>query len=148
MAVNVNETEIKYDAPAGAALPRLGDLPQVASTSVADKEQLEAEYYDTDDLRLIRVGITMRRRCGGDDEGWHLKLPLGAAARREIQLPLGQTGRQVPGELAELVVLPVITAVLAAGKSQRGKRWALVMLLCMPEAAPDESLIPVRDHAV
>ena len=52
MAVNVNETEAKYDAPAGAALPRLDDLPQVASTSGPDEEQLEAEYYDTDDLRL------------------------------------------------------------------------------------------------
>ena len=62
MAVNVNETEAKYDAPAGAALPRLDELPQVAGTSRPDEEQLEAEYYDTDDLRLIRAGITLRRR--------------------------------------------------------------------------------------
>jgi inorganic triphosphatase YgiF len=103
MAVNVNETEIKYDAPPGAALPRLGDLPQVARISGPDEEQLEAEYYDTDDLRLIHAGITVRRRRGGDDAGWHLKLPLGAATRREIQLPPGRTGRQVPGELAELI---------------------------------------------
>jgi inorganic triphosphatase YgiF len=51
MAVNVNETETKYNAPAGAALPRLDDLPQVGGTSGPDEEQLEAEYYDTDDLR-------------------------------------------------------------------------------------------------
>jgi CHAD domain-containing protein len=103
MAVNVNETETKYDAPAGAGLPRLDDLPRVASTSGPDEEQLEAEYYDTDDLRLIRAGITLRRRRGGDDAGWHLKLPLGAATRREIQVPLGRGGRRVPGELAELI---------------------------------------------
>ena len=102
MAVNVNETEAKYDAPAGAALPRLDDLPQVAGTSGPDEEQLEAEYYDTDDLRLIRAGITLRRRRGGDDAGWHLKLPVGAGTRREIRLPLGRAGR-VPAELAELV---------------------------------------------
>jgi CHAD domain-containing protein len=102
MAVNVNETEAKYDAPAGAALPRLDDLPQVASTSGPDEEQLEAEYYDTDDLRLIRAGITLRRRRGGDDAGWHLKLPVGGDTRREIRLPLGRAGR-VPPELAELV---------------------------------------------
>lgn len=100
MAVNVNETEAKYDAPAGAALPRLDDLPQVAGTSGPGEEQLEAEYYDTDDLRLIRAGITLRRRRGGDDAGWHLKLPLGADTRREIRLPLGRAGRRVPGELA------------------------------------------------
>ncbi len=102
MAVNVNETEAKYDAPAGAVLPRLDDLPQVAGISGPHEEQLEAEYYDTGDLRLIRAGITLRRRRGGDDAGWHLKLPLGTDTRREIQLPLGRT-RRVPGELAELV---------------------------------------------
>jgi len=102
MAVNVKETETKYDAPAGADLPSLDDLPQVAGTSGPEEEQLEAEYYDTGDLQLIRAGITLRRRRGGDDAGWHLKLPLGAGTRREIQLPLGRT-RQVPSELAELV---------------------------------------------
>jgi CHAD domain-containing protein len=103
MAVNVNETEIKYDAPAGPTLPRLDDLPQVARTSGPDLEQLQADYFDTDDLRLIRAGITLRRRRGGDDAGWHLKLPLGGDTRREIRLPLGRTGQRVPGELANLV---------------------------------------------
>jgi CHAD domain-containing protein len=103
MAVDVNETEAKYDAPAGAALPRLDGLPRVADTSRPTEEHLEAEYYDTDDLRLIRAGITLRRRRGGEDAGWHLKLPAGADTRREIRLPLGRTGRPVPGELAELV---------------------------------------------
>jgi CHAD domain-containing protein len=100
MAVNVNETETKYDAPAGAALPRLDGLPQVAGTSRPAGEQLEAEYYDTDDLRLIRAGITLRRRRGGEDAGWHLKLPAGADTRREIRLPPGRGGQRVPGELA------------------------------------------------
>jgi CHAD domain-containing protein len=103
MAVNVNETETKYDAPAGTGLPRLDGLPQVARISGPDEEDLEAEYYDTDDLRLIRAGITLRRRRGGDDAGWHLKLPVGTDTRREIRLPLGRARRQVPGELAELV---------------------------------------------
>ena len=77
-------------------MPRLDDLPRVASTSGPDEEQLEAEYYDTDDLRLIRAGITLRRRRGGDDAGWHLKLPVGAATRREIQVPLGRGGGECP----------------------------------------------------
>jgi CHAD domain-containing protein len=102
MAVNVNETETKYDAPTGVALPRLDALPQVAGTSGPAEEQLEAEYYDTDDLRLIRAGVTLRRRRGGEDAGWHLKLPVGPDTRREIRLPLGRAGR-VPAELADLV---------------------------------------------
>jgi CHAD domain-containing protein len=103
MAVNANETEVKYDAPAGIALPDLDALPQVAGTSGADEEQLEAEYYDTADLRLMRAGITLRRRRGGHDQGWHLKLPAGADTRREIQLPIGRGGGRVPAELAHLV---------------------------------------------
>src|SRR5256885_1934970 len=101
MAVNVNETESKYDAPAGAALPRLDELPQVAGTSGPDEEQLEAEYYDTDALRLTRAGTTRRGRGGGDAAGWPRKLPRGAGTRREIRLPPGRAGRRVPGELAE-----------------------------------------------
>jgi CHAD domain-containing protein len=99
MAVNVNETEIKYDAPAGATLPRLDDLPQVARICGPDEEQLRADYYDTGDLRLIRAGITLQRRSGGEDAGWRLKLPAGADTRREIRLPPGRGGQQVPGEL-------------------------------------------------
>jgi CHAD domain-containing protein len=111
MSVNVNETEVKYETTAGAALPQLDQLRQVAGSSVfnssgPDEEQLEAEYYDTEDLRLIRAGVTLRRRVGGGDEGWHLKLPAGPSTRREIRLPLsytGHTGDAVPEELASLV---------------------------------------------
>jgi CHAD domain-containing protein len=102
MAAKVRETEIKYDVPAGTGLPDPERLPQVAGTSGPEEQRLEAEYYDTDDLRLLRAGITLRRRSGGDDDGWHLKLPLEESTRDEIQRPLG-TGRQVPGELAGLV---------------------------------------------
>lgn len=103
MAVNVTETETKYDAPAAVTLPDLHGLPQVAATSGPDEVELDAEYYDTDDLRLLRAGITLRRRHGGGDAGWHLKLSAGGDTRREIRLPLGRTGRRVPAELAELV---------------------------------------------
>jgi inorganic triphosphatase YgiF len=100
MVVNQRETETKYDAPAHAALPGLEQLPQVAAVRGPEEQRLEAEYYDTDDLRLIRAGITLRRRSGGGDPGWRLKLPAGADTRREIRRPLGGPARPVPGELA------------------------------------------------
>jgi CHAD domain-containing protein len=103
MTVTANETETKYDAPAGATLPPLDDLPQVAGTAGPDEQVLEADYYDTADLRLIRAGITLRRRRGGDDAGWHLKLPAGTNSRSEIRLPPGRSGQRVPVELASLV---------------------------------------------
>ena len=62
----------------------------MAAASGPEEQRLEAEYYDTGDLRLIRAGITLRRRPGGDDAGWHLKLPAGPDTRREIRLPLGR----------------------------------------------------------
>ncbi|HEY7430082.1 MAG TPA: CYTH and CHAD domain-containing protein [Streptosporangiaceae bacterium] len=108
----MKETESKYDAPDGARLPPLADLPQVARAEGQEKLRLEAEYYDTSDLRLIRAGITLRRRRGGDDAGWHLKVPDDAAtpgagsdgtSRREIRLPEGEHDGQVPPELEVLV---------------------------------------------
>ncbi|MDR3036635.1 MAG: CYTH domain-containing protein, partial [Kitasatospora sp.] len=76
------ETERKYQADSAVlTLPPLDDLPQVGSVSGAEKETLDAEYYDTGDLRLIRSGLTLRRRRGGTDEGWTLKLPAGGDSR-------------------------------------------------------------------
>ena len=103
MATEVRETEKKYELEPGAALPSLADLPHVAGESGPDEQTLEAEYYDTVDLRLVRAGVTLRRRRGGSDSGWHLKLPLDTDSRREIRVPLGRTGRRVPAELAVLV---------------------------------------------
>jgi CHAD domain-containing protein len=106
MAVRVNETETKYEAPSGTALPMLAelleDLPEVTGTTTPEDHHLEAEYYDTEDLRLLQAGITLRRRTGGDDAGWHLKLPSGPQTRQEIRLP----GRspEVPEELAGMVL--------------------------------------------
>ena len=102
MSTTVYETEMKYEAPPGTTVPQLGSLPSVASTTGPEEQLLEAEYYDTDDMRLIGNGVTLRRRRGGSDPGWHLKLPAGGSTRREIQLPLGR-GRQVPARLARLV---------------------------------------------
>src|SRR5215469_5211470 len=97
------ETELKYEAPEDAVLPRLDELSAVSATRQAGEEHLEAEYYDTKDWRLIKAGITLRRRTGGHDDGWHLKMPAGVHSRREIGMPLGAADAEVPAQLAELV---------------------------------------------
>jgi len=127
MSVTARETETKYEMPAGAVLPSLDGLPRVNGTSGPDEQQLEAEYYDTDDLRLLRAGITLRRRRGGSDAGWHLKLPEGPGTRREIRLPLGQR-RQVPRELAQLVRVHTRGMALRPVARLTTRRQTLVLL--------------------
>src|SRR6201990_3715509 len=102
MVTDTREIELKYEAGPDAVLPPLEDLPRVASEPGPEERKLEAEYYDTEDLRLLRAGVTLRRRRGGNDSGWHLKLPAGPQTRRELRLPLGRAGRTLPAELGPL----------------------------------------------
>lgn len=102
MADTVREIERKYEAP-DDGLPDLTGVAEVAGVAeVVDKgvATLDATYYDTVDQRLAADGITLRRRTGGSDAGWHLKLPAGPDARDEIRAPLSDT---LPAELAALV---------------------------------------------
>jgi inorganic triphosphatase YgiF len=94
------ETERKYDVGTGFVLPDLAGAGGSDSVAPADVQVLEATYFDTDDLRLIAAHITLRRRTGGDDAGWHIKLPVGGDTRREVHFPLGLPELVVPGEIA------------------------------------------------
>ncbi len=91
----------------------LFDLPDLVALGVAGSVRtgepfvMHAIYHDTDALTLFRWGVTLRRREGGPDEGWHMKLPVAGAdgsARDELQLPLdaGEVG-SVPGAFVEVV---------------------------------------------
>jgi CYTH domain len=97
------ETERKYDAAADFALPDLAGLDNVAAVTGPRTYRLRAVYFDTADFSLAKAKITLRRRTGGTDAGWHLKLPAGAEDRREVHAPLGRSTRKVPARLADLV---------------------------------------------
>lgn len=86
------ETEQKYDAGTDFVLPKLDSLPELGGGRAAEPRRiyLSATYFDTEDLRLIQHKVTLRRRVGGDDEGWHLKLPAGKDTRQELHAPLGE----------------------------------------------------------
>jgi CHAD domain-containing protein len=92
------EVETKYDVDDGFVVPELTGLPGVTSVDAPVEHSLEAVYFDTADLRLLRARVTLRQRTGGPDAGWHLKLPAGAA-RRELHAPLGRTGTKPPTAL-------------------------------------------------
>lgn len=94
------ETERKYEAGAGFALPDLTGLAGVATVGGARTDELRAVYFDTARLALAAAKVTLRRRTGGPDAGWHLKLPAGTDRRREVHAPLGDGTEPVPAPLA------------------------------------------------
>ena len=92
------EIERKFDVDEAFALPSLdgtGIGTGIVTVDAPVEHDLEAVYHDTADLRLMRARITLRRRTGGADAGWHLKLPAGTA-RRELRAPLGRAVKNPP----------------------------------------------------
>ncbi|WP_051208585.1 CYTH and CHAD domain-containing protein [Propionicicella superfundia] len=109
--MDVAEIERKFDAPPDAVLPRL----RAGAYGPAREFALHAVYFDTPGLILLRSGRgTLRRREGGHDEGWHVKLAVRPGERLEVHAPLGPL---IPDELrarlADLVgtepLIPVAT---------------------------------------
>ena len=102
------ETERKYEAAADTKLPKWSDIPGVADVHGPRTEHLSAVYFDTTDQRLARYGATLRRRTGGADAGWHLKVPAGEDSRTELRLPLDERPEDAtnapPDELADLTL--------------------------------------------
>lgn len=104
----VTESERKYATPKGFALPDLTGCTGTAGVEQVGEPQtheLDATYFDTEDLRLARSRMTLRRRTGGTDAGWHLKTPGDGDDRTEHRLPLDEGGEpdQVPAELVARV---------------------------------------------
>ena len=99
------EVERKFDAETADALASLDPVAVLGGRVSAEPEDrlLEAVYFDTPDLRLLGEKVTLRRRSGGPDAGWHLKLPAGADRREEVRLPLTRARTRPPTELACLV---------------------------------------------
>ncbi|MEO8750862.1 MAG: divalent cation tolerance protein CutA [Allobranchiibius sp.] len=94
------EIERKFSLEDEQQPPDPADWPAVSVVSGERRFHLVATYFDTDDVTLARQGITVRRRLGGTDAGWHLKLPRGEDAREEIWLPLDSV--QDDGTLPQL----------------------------------------------
>lgn len=105
------EIELKFDVPADHPVPDLTRLPAVAATAAPQEFALHATYFDTETLDLASNRMTLRRRTGGTDEGWHLKQPgvtgLGSvAARREIRLGFDEA--PADGEVPDELLTPVL----------------------------------------
>ncbi|GGW37572.1 CHAD domain-containing protein [Streptomyces lucensis JCM 4490] len=99
MADTKREIERKYES-GDNGLPDLTGVDAVADVLDQGLAELDATYYDTADERLAAGSLTLRRRTGGGDAGWHLKFPVAPGVRDEIRAPLSDT---VPHEIAALV---------------------------------------------
>lgn len=148
------EIETKLEIDAGVALPDLlldGAVIGCGVVAVTDPvvHDLDAGYWDTQDLRLLDARITLRRRTGGTDAGWHLKLPVDPAtaadpaapdARTEIRLPLG--GAEVPAAILEHVAALLEGRPLVPVAAIRTRRTVRVALdergTALVEIADDE----------
>ncbi|WAC93547.1 CYTH and CHAD domain-containing protein [Mycobacterium sp. Aquia_213] len=99
------EVERKFDVPDSTVTPSFEGIATVARVEKLPTQSLDAMYFDTQTQDLARNKITLRRRTGGHDAGWHLKLPAGPDARTEIRTPLGSADDDtVPSQLLDVVL--------------------------------------------
>lgn len=135
------EIERKFDVGEAFVLPDLSGVPGVASVGEPVEHTLEATYHDTTDLRLARAKVTLRRRTGGTDAGWHVKLPASAGARRELHSPIGRATKTVPKAVLEPLLGIVRHAPVVQVATLRTRRLVTPLLgedgLVLAEVADD-----------
>jgi CHAD domain-containing protein len=99
------EVERKFDVADSTVSPSFEGLSSVGRVEQAPLQHLEAVYFDTPGHDLAAHRVTLRRRTGGNDAGWHLKLPAGPDTRTEVRLPLDAgDGDAVPDDLKDVVL--------------------------------------------
>jgi CHAD domain-containing protein len=113
------ERELKLEGDEGVDLERLGGEP-------IELHVFSSIYHDVPDLRLLRAGITLRRRIENGASLWQLKLPHDEA-RLELEQPGGPAS--IPDALASVLsgvlrgcgVVPIATlATRRSGRSVEG----------------------------
>jgi CHAD domain-containing protein len=105
------EVERKFDVVQATGSPSFAGIAEIARVERRPAQTLDAVYFDTPARDLASNRITLRRRTGGTDAGWHLKLPAGTDARTEVRTPLGAANNSgdgsqedVPSELLDVVL--------------------------------------------
>lgn len=102
------EVERKFDVPPGTVFPSFDGFSAVARVERLPSHSLDAIYFDTPKHDLAVHRVTLRRRTGGPDEGWHLKLPAGPDSRTEVHAPLDADSPEQPPEQLVDIVLAIV----------------------------------------
>ncbi|MDQ6766539.1 MAG: CYTH and CHAD domain-containing protein [Candidatus Eremiobacteraeota bacterium] len=138
------EQEVKLKVPPRFDLHALEAGVDGYTASPVEEQKLTTVYYDTDDLRLIRWGASLRYRKG---HGWTLKLPAGdddgiASKRVEHTFP-DDGGAKPPKEGLELV-----TAFLRGKQVMPVARLRTVRKSLRLHGAAGEGIAEVVDDTV
>jgi len=94
----MNEQEDKYEVDSDWVMPQITDLVPDGGRLDQQVRELDSTYFDTPSAGLRIFGITLRRRVGGSETGWQLKVPNGTA-RTELQS--GSRAKTLPSGLAK-----------------------------------------------
>lgn len=108
------EVERKFDVVDATVAPSFDGLASVSRVERSPSQRLDAVYFDTPGRDLAARKVTLRRRTGGPDAGWHLKLPAGPDARTEVHAPIDDgAADEVPAALRDVVLAIVRDRPLA-----------------------------------
>jgi inorganic triphosphatase YgiF len=99
------ETELKFLVDSGFQIPDLKKAGLgIGSVVELPAQSLSAIYYDTEDLRLARSGVTLRHRAGnGAERPWTLKLPITGEESSREELTYEASPKEPPAEAKALV---------------------------------------------
>ena len=90
------EVERKFDVDESTVAPSFEGIAAVARVEKSPVQSLDAMYFDTPKQDLARNKITLRRRTGGPDAGWHLKLAGRTGRAHRIHAPLDAADGTTP----------------------------------------------------
>lgn len=149
------EVEVKLAAWPGFELPSLDQVADDVEARAGERTSMDARYFDAEDLRLLRSGITLRHRSGegGPTGTWTLKSDArdgdddGVARRDEwtVVAPL----EELPPAMAAHVRPWLRTAPLVPVAHIRTDRSRTALLrdgAVVGEVDDDEVSVVVDDH--
>src|SRR5512133_3528431 len=96
----VEGREDKFEVDPDWVMPQLTGLVPDGGRLDQEVRKLDNTYFDTPGFGLRLFGVTLRRRVGGSETGWQLKVPHGTA-RTELQS--GSQAKTLPSVLAKAV---------------------------------------------
>jgi CHAD domain-containing protein len=144
---------MKFSAWPGFEVPDLTGAVDDLEVQPGGEDLLDATYYDTKELRLIRSGVTVRHRTATDESGWTVKFPQRTDGkggddrvlrRREVHIAL--PAGEVPPAVSSLVLALARAEVLepVAHLQTRRRRFDL-SIADRPAGRVDDDEVSVLD---